>query len=90
MKKNYSKLTLNSKKTNSNSILSNASTGCFESETNLLLPQETKVKNEYNLPMLNFDTLKSFNYDSEKENYSNMEDKLKKIKKRFESINLQK
>ena len=38
------------------------------------------------LSQLNFDSLKNLNYDSEKESYSNMEDKLKKIKKRFEII----
>lgn len=38
------------------------------------------------MSQLNFDSLKNLNYDSEKENYSNIEDKLKKIKKRFDII----
>ncbi len=38
------------------------------------------------LSQLNFDSLRNLNYDSEKESYSSMEDKLKKIKKRFDII----
>jgi hypothetical protein len=35
------------------------------------------------VPRLNLELIKNQNYDSEKEYYENMEDKLKKIKKRF-------
>lgn len=38
------------------------------------------------IPLLNFESIKNMNYDSEKEVYNNMEDKLKKIKKRFDYI----
>lgn len=38
------------------------------------------------MPLLNFEHINNLNYDSEKEVYDNIEDKLRKIKKRFEML----
>ena len=44
------------------------------------------IKIKIPVPKLNLDKLQSINYDSEKEFYTDNKDKLKKIKKRFETI----
>jgi hypothetical protein len=47
---------------------------------------QIKEKKHPSLPLLNLEKVNNTNYDSEKETYENIEDKLRKIKKRFEMI----
>lgn len=70
-------LNFKDKKETPNSL--DTSTTDNENEFNKAMPS-------YNIPVLNLHSIKKFNYDSECENYENMEDKLKKIKERFKHI----
>ena len=74
---NYPKKVLINKEEENNSMETSI---CNFSEKELM---STKFSQ---LSLLNFDSLRNLSYDSEKESYSSMEDKLKKIKKRFEII----
>lgn len=66
--------------------LDTASSNNDEKEYSIGKPEFSSSK----VPQLNFDELNKLNYDSERENYHNIEDKLKKIKKRFDLIKEQK